>query len=320
MFLFLQHVTVALFHFGQTFMKHPFIAALAASLLCAPVFAADRDRPGRFTIDVKIDGTGHQANGRETARFTTEESTHTAFTLIGSGVPEDSNRLDIAGNAAVMQKQVDEANARAPSREQQKAIMERAKEDMAACKGDMGCLTRIGQALGVQTASWAPRPASPGANAGRFLSYSAAPAAVCKPDYQVKIRRDDAGKSEDVQGLVPFTHKTSADFKANALQSTSLCLATVVVDTKTNAIFVSLPWPEVSGKVVRKEGSHTVMDYADTGVRLSQDALDWVAKTLNGAARSGKQRTTLKIPTSSAQGGTGEKTINVEMSWNFDAK
>jgi hypothetical protein len=219
-----------------------------------------------------------------------------------------------------MQMLGDEAKARAHSPEKQKAILERARADMEACKGDMGCLTRVSQALGVQTSAWAPQPASPGANAGRFLSYSAAPANVCKPEFRAQIRSDVAGKSEDVQGLVPFTDKTRADFKANALQSTSLCLATVVVDTKTNAIFVRLPWPEVKGKYARVEGSHTVMDYADTGVRLNQEALDWVARQLRGAAKSGKQRTTLKIPASSPQGDTGEKTINVEMTWNFDAR
>ncbi|HZV65600.1 MAG TPA: hypothetical protein VFG03_11915 [Telluria sp.] len=74
-------------------MNHRFTAAvLAAALLCAPAFGADV--PGRFTLDVKIDGAGHQAKGREHSRFTTEESVHAAFTLVGSGVPEDANQLD----------------------------------------------------------------------------------------------------------------------------------------------------------------------------------------------------------------------------------
>lgn len=299
-------------------MNRCFIAALAASLLCAPAFGADR--PGRFTLDIKIDGSGHQAKGREHSKFTTEESMHSAFTLVGSGVPEDVNRLDIAGNAATMQKQVNEANARAPSREQQKEIMERAKAGMEACKGDMACMQKAAQALALQTSSWSVRPASPGANAGRFLTYAAATEAACRPEFTARLRNNADGEFADVQGLVPFTNKTSADFKANPLQSLPLCTAMLVVDKTANTIFVNLPSVEVKGKAVRVEGSHTMYDYTDTGVRLNQDALEWVAKQLQGAPKSGKQRTTLKIPTSGTLGGTGEKIINVEMTWSFDAK
>jgi hypothetical protein len=300
-------------------MNHRFIAAaLAASLLCAPAFAADV--PGRFTLDVRIDGSGHQAKGREHSKFTTEESMHAAFTLVGSGVPEDSNQLDIAGNAAILQKQVNEANARAPSREQQKAVMERAKAAMEACKGDMACMQKAAQALTLQTSSWSVRPATPGANAGRFLTYAAASENVCRPEFQARLRNNADGEFADVQGLVPFTNKTSADFKASALQSLPLCTGMLVVDTRTNTIFINLPTTEVKGRTARTEGSHTVFDNADAGVRLNQDALDWVAKQLQGAAKSGKQRTTLKIPTSGTLGGTGEKIINVEMSWSFDGK
>ena len=306
------------FLFWVTFMNHCFLAALIASLLCAPAFGADR--PGRFTLDVKIDGSGHQAKGREHSRFTSDESLHAAFTLVGSGVPEDSNRLDIEGNAATMQKQVSEANARAPSREQQKEIMERARAGMEACKGDMGCMQKAAQALALQTSSWSVRPASPGANAGRYLSYGASADTVCRPEFTARLRNNADGEFADVQGLVPFTNKTSADFKANALQSLPLCGAMLVVDKTANTIFINPPTVEVKGRSVRVEGSHTMFDYADTGVRLSQDALEWVAKQLQGAPKSGKRRTTLKIPTSGTLGGIGEKTFNVEMSWSFDAK
>jgi hypothetical protein len=300
-------------------MNHRFtVAVLAAALLCAPAFAADR--PGRFTLDVKVDGSGHQAKGREHSRFTTEESMHVAFTLVGSGVPEDTNPLDIAGNAAVLQKQVDEANARAPSRDQQKAVMERARATMEACKGDMACMQKAAQALALQTSSWSVRPASPGANAGRFLTYAAASEGVCRPEFQARLRNNADGEFADVQGLVPFTNKTTADFKASALQSLPLCTGMLVVDARANTIFIQLQTAEVKGRVVRVEGSHTRFDNADAGVRLNQDALEWVAKQLQGAAKSGKQRTTLKIPTNTTLGGIGEKIINVEMSWNFNGK
>lgn len=299
-------------------MKHPSIAALAAALLCAPAFGADR--PGRFTLDVRIDGAGHQAKGREHSSFTTEESMHLAFTVVGSGVPEDSNRLDHAANAAAMQQQVNEANARSPSQDQKTAIMERARAQMAACQGDLACIQKGAQALALQTSSWSVRPAAPGPNAGRYLTFASATQTVCKPELRATLRNNASGEFADVQGLVPFTNKNSADFKANPLQSLPLCTTMLVVDTSANTITVALQSPEIKGRSVRTEGSRTMFDYADSNVRLNQDSLDWVIKQLQGAAKSGKQRTTLKIPTNTSLGGVGEKIMNVEMTWNFEVK
>lgn len=297
-------------------MKPHSIVVLAGCLLCASAIGADR--PGRFTLDVKIDGSGHQAKGKDHSKFTTEESVHAAFTLVGSGVAEDSNQLDVTGNAATMQKQVSEANARAPSREQQQQIMEQAKATMEACNGNMACIQAAAQKLGKQTSAWSVRPASAGANAGRFMTYSPSAQHVCKAEFQARIRNSASGEFSDVQGLVPFTNTASADFKANALQATPLCTGMIVLDIKANTIFVYPPQVEVKGKVVRVEGARTMIDSSDTEVRLNRDAMDWVAKQLQGATKSGTLRTTLKIPTSSTLGGVGEKTINVEMTWKFD--
>ena len=297
-------------------MQRLTLTALAASLLCASAFAADK--PGRFTLDVKIDGSGHQAKDRAHSQFTTAESLHAAFTLLG-GDPEDSNRLDHEGNAAAMQKQVDEANARAPSHDQQKAIMEKARAQAEACRGDMTCMQKIALEMARTTSSWNVRPAPAGANAGRYMTFAAADAGVCKPEYTARIRNDVEGVFPDVQGLVPFTNNTSTDFKANAMQSLPLCSAMLVVDKSANKIYLSMQHAEVQGSVKRTEGGRVRVNDSNTGVRLSDDALAWVAKTLNGAAKSGKARTTLKIPINSTQGGVGEKTFNVEMSWKFES-
>ncbi len=298
-------------------MKRLSIAALAASLLCNPAFAADR--PGRLTLDVKIDGSGHQAKDRAHSKFTTTESMHAAFTLLG-GDPEDTNRLDHDGNAATMQKQVNEANARAPSRDQQQAMMEKARAQGEACKGDIACMQKIAMEMSRATSSWNVRPAPAGANAGRFITYAAADAGVCKPEYTAKIRNDVDGVFPDVQGLVPFTSNTSADFKANNMQSLPLCSAMLVVDKSANKIYLSMQHAEVLGNVKRTEGGRVRVNDSNIGVRMNQDALEWVARTLNGAPKSGKERTTLKIPTNTTLGGVGEKIINVEMAWKFESK
>jgi hypothetical protein len=292
------------------------LLALGASLLCSSALAADK--PGRLVLDVKIDGSGHQAKDRAHSKFVTTESLHAAFTLLG-GDPEDTNRLDHDGNAATMQNQVNEANARAPSREQQQVLMEKARAQAAACKGDMACMQRIAMDMAKTTSSWNVRPAPAGANAGRYITYAAADAALCKPEYTARIRNDVEGAFPDVQGMVPFTQNTAADFKASQLQSLPLCSAMLVLDKSANKLYLNMQHAEVQGSIKRTEGGRVRVNDSNVGVRLNQEALEWVAKTLNGAARSGKERTTLKIPTSSTLGGTGEKTINVELSWKFES-
>ncbi len=297
-------------------MKRLILAALAASLLDTTVLAADK--PGRLVIDVKIDGSGHQAKDRAHSKFVTTESMHAAFTLLG-GDPEDINRLDHDGNAAAMQGQLNAANARAPSREQQQAIMEKARAQAGACKGDMACMQKIAMEMAKTTSSWSARPAPAGANGGRFITYSASDPDYCKPEYTARIRNDADGVFPDVQGLVPFTNTTTADFKANNIQSLPLCSAMLVLDKSSNKIHLSMHHAEVLGSVKRTEGGRVRVDERNVGVRLNQDALEWVAKTLNGVPKSGRECTTLKIPTSSTLGGTGEKTINVEVTWKFES-
>ena len=251
------------------------LAALAACLLWAPAFGAER--LGRFTLDVKIEGAGQLAKGSEHSRSSTEESLHAAFTLASPGIPEAENRLEEAGSNL--------------------AAMQRASQRLA---------------------SQGQRPAAQGARAGRYLTYSGTAENICRPEYRARIRSQAEGALVDVYGITPFTHVVSADFKATPVQLTPLCSALVVVDTANNNIFVYPPGVTVRGKVLRTEGKRPTIDSPNTNLRLTQEAMDWVVRQLQSAARSGTQRTTLKIP--GAAGETGETVIKVEMSWSFEGK
>jgi hypothetical protein len=301
-------------------MKRALPLIATVTLLLACLAAAAGERPGRLVVDIKIDGKGHQKNGGAYSTFTSAEQMHAAATLLSSGVPEDTNRLDMAGNAAAMQKQANEAKARAPDRAGQEAYMERAKAAMAACAGNTACMTQVAQKMGRETSSWNVRPPNNSANAGRFLTYAMSPAAVCKGEFDAKLKTEAEGKFPDVQGLVPFTSKTNADYHASELQKNSLCNGTIVFDTRNDRIFAYVPMVEIKGQKLRMEGSYTAQDNKDGEVRMNQDALAWAEKQLQNAPRSGKQRTTLKIPTDTPLGGVGEKIINVEMSWSFESK
>jgi hypothetical protein len=301
-------------------MKRTLALTAFLALLLAGLTATAAERPGRLTIDIKIDGKGHQKNGGAYSTFTSAEQMHAAATLLSSGVAEDTNRLDHAGNAAAMQKQGEQAKARAPDRAGQEAYMERARAAMAACSGNTACMTQVAQKMGRETSSWNVRPPDNSANAGRFLTYAMSPPAVCKGEFDAKVKTEVEGKFPDVQGLVPFTSKSNADYHANELEKGSLCNGTIVLDTRNDRIFAYVPMVEIKGRKLRMEGSYTALDSKDGEVRMNQDALAWVEKQLQNAPKSGKQRTTLKIPTDTPLGGVGEKIINVEVSWSFESR
>ncbi len=292
-------------------------AAMALAMGTAPAQAAER--MGRLTLDIKIDGKGRQQKDATYSTFTTDESVHAAFSLVTSGDPEDTNRLDIAGNAAATQRQVDQAMARTPDTAAQAAMVERARIAMAACKGDVGCMSQAAQALGQQTASWSALPPDNSANEGRYLTFATPNTSQCKGEFNARIASDTQGKLADVQGLVPFTKRARADYRATDLQASTLCNGMIVLDTRLNRIFAYIPEVEVKGHSVWTEGTRTTLD-ADGEIRLNQDALVWAARQLQNAPASGTQKTRLKIPTQTALGGTGEKTIDVQITWRFDGR
>ncbi len=230
-------------------------AAMALAMGTAPAQAAER--MGRLTLDIKIDGKGRQQKDATYSTFTTDESVHAAFSLVTSGDPEDTNRLDIAGNAAATQ--------------------------------------------------------------GRYLTYATPDASQCKGEFNARITSDTQGKLADVQGLVPFTKRARADYRATDLQASTLCNGMIVLDTRLNRIFAYIPEVEVKGHSVWTEGTRTTLD-ADGEIRLNQDALIWAARQLQNAPPSGTQKTRLRIPTQTALGGTGETNIDVQITWRFDGR
>lgn len=294
--------------------------ALVLILALGSTFAQASERAGRLTLDLQIDGKGHQQKGGTYSKFTTRETMHLAFTLVSSGEPEDTNRLDIAGNNAATQKQVAQAKARTPDRAGQEAVAQQARAEMEACKGNVACMSQVAQKLGQQTASWNALPPDNSANEGRYLTFATPDASQCKGEFTAKITADVEGKLGDVQGLVPFTRTERADYRATALQAMSLCNGMIVLDIRENRLFASIPEVEIKGHKVWTEGSRTTLDTKDGEIRLNQDAFVWATKQLHNGPRSGIQKARLKIPVSTTLGGEGENVLDVQLSWKFESK
>jgi hypothetical protein len=293
-------------------LTHTFYAAV---LVLAGTAQAEQLHPGRQTLDIKIYGLGHTQSGKASATVKTAETVHMAFTLV-AGTPEPTNRLDLVANQQSMEKYMAASQAKAPPRDKQKEVMERGQKAIQACGQDVACMQRAALKLTQETSSWQAAP-PPAPTEERYLTYAATMPNVCKPEYAARVNDVTEGTRNDVQGLVPFVQKASADDKGNANNLPILCAGMLVLDMKTNRIWFAGQVPAPHGRAVFTEGTHTVSDRPDAELALNHGALDWAIKQLNGGARSGKARTTLKQPLALAGGHKGDSAVTVDVSWSF---
>ncbi|UGQ46821.1 hypothetical protein [Massilia endophytica] len=295
-----------------------FPLAVLAFAAAASVSAADHY--GRLTVDVKIEGKGQTQRGKDYSRSTTAQNVHMAFNVMRSGDGDDRNMLDDAGNAAEMEKYAAASRARAPSPEKQKEVMMRMQKEAEACRNDVNCMQAVALKMAKETASWAAPAPDHSADEGRYFNYIPVGAAQCKGEFTAKIADSEEGAYSDVAGMRPFTTKVAADFKAGELEKATVCIGSVTVDSRTGKLYSRLAVPVIKGRHRSTDAGHVTHDSADSQLLLNADAMKWAFAQLNGGARSGVQRTTLKAPLSSSMAGQGEQTLNVEVRWTFDGK
>lgn len=293
------------------------VLLLPAMLLHGLVAA---EQPARMTIDLQVRSHGTAQKGRESARWTASEKFHASFAMLTSGVPENTNRLDLGGNAAGVGKSLREAQERTPGRAQQEAVAARGKAALDACKGDLSCMMQVAQDLGNATAAWNARsPEAPGD--ARFLTYYAPDPERCGGDYSAVIKRDKTGVFPDVQGLVPYMETMTADYHASALEKSSLCgqVAMMVLDTAAEKVYASVfPVMKIRGKRTRQEQQRPVQQ-SEGEVMLQNELVTWVLEKMrHGLPKSGKERVELKFPADT--GWRGEKVFTVDFAWAFDAR
>jgi hypothetical protein len=292
------------------------IGAAFCCAICGPAGAAER--PGQLKLEAKISSRGSMQDGQKRSSWSGTEEFTLSATMLSSGLPDPQNRIDLEGNAAAAQQQMKQAQSRMPSPEQQKATMERARSAMESCKGNVACLTQAAQQLSAATSSWNMRPADTSADSGRFYSYNPPMPAQCNGDFHGQIKRASEGSFADVQGHVPFTLNTSADYRATPLEKQGLCvqIGLIVLDTRDSKVFVHALPLEVTGRIVRTEGQRVMTDDAQSRIRFNEEAMKWISNKLrSGVARSGKEHVIL--PALAAGGATVKGSIEVDLSWQF---
>jgi hypothetical protein len=293
------------------------LSLIAAALATAPLAHA-ADQYGRFTFDLKVDGAGQEQRGQDYSKSKISQSAHVAFTVMRSGDGDDRNFLDHAAANAAMAQHVEASRARAPSQAKQQETMAQAQKALAACKNDMACMQNVAAKLGRETASWSAPPPDTSADEGRYLNYIQVEPAQCKAEFSARIDDSTSGAYADVAGMRPATTKVAVDFKGSEMEKAAVCMGGVTVDKRTGKIMARIAMPEVKGRYVSTDAGKVTADSANSQFSLNADAVKWAFDQINGGARSGSQRGTLKIP--AAAPAKGETVLNVEVRWSFDGK
>lgn len=296
------------------------IFAAAMSTFLGAAAASSEVRHARLVLDVKIESrgasrsalTGEQGTGRSS------EALHTTVTLRPARSLERTNPNDRAAAGERLAKASREAEAKRPPREVIEARQRQLQADLRACGMDMACINRVSGAYSTESAAWTPKLA-PETGERRYRRYSGHPG--CESDLHARIQGSRQGTIPDVQGPVPFTEETHADYRAARDDKALLCgsFNDLVLDVKTDRIYVTIGQLPIKGTHTRIEnGRSRVSKEGLKDVRLHADAMEWVRQQLQGVARTGSMRGTIEMKGQPGDKSTRSGTVEVELSWRFE--
>lgn len=282
------------------------VLVLSAGGVALPGAAAERI--SRLVLDVKVNGQGSSGGSR------IAEKLHTTVTLRSNGRLHKKNEADQAAAAAEGQKMARELEARRPPKEVVEARQKRYVAEAKACGSDLACLNKAGTEYQKDTAAWSPKYEQP-TGEDRYMNFGSHRG--CASDLHATIDTVYKGTIMDVQGPIPFSETTQADYRATPEDKQALCHAftPLVVDVKEKKFYTSVGALPMKGKFTRLEGNRN--PYGDNGpvnVRLHDGAMKWVREQLQGAPLQGTARTTLTY----GKPGSGQSKVDVELSWRFE--
>jgi hypothetical protein len=299
---------------------------------------AQADEAARLTVELKVSGTeAVRASGPNSdhaeGRF--NDSYRFATTVRGSGELTNVNVKDphyaekMMAHAARVQQQVERRQPARPAGPQltPEQLEARAVAGQQACQGDLNCLMKLSQEL--QGHMMATQPASPAPAAAyiedqeddyRYLDFFGGE--DCDTSIRVVIDRMLTGEYADVQGMVPYSVRRTADYAGNDLQRQLTCLAaSLVLDVEDQVFYtVSLGMPEATGRYVRDVRGRPV-ESGESPLSLQAEISEWVAQQLRQAPVSGQRRATIALGQDrSAALGAGDYTgqAEVELNWTLE--
>lgn len=154
----------------------------------------------------------------------------------------------------------------------------------------------------------------------RYLDYYPAP--ECRAEIRVRIDRVLSGEFDDVQGLVPYSVRHSADYAGSELEQQMTCFtASLVLDAKEQVFYTDgLGVPEAQG-LQQREVRGRPAESGEARLTVHEEVALWVAEQLRKAPVQGRRQASIPLlqdrSGSMSRGAyTGE--ADVELSWALE--
>jgi hypothetical protein len=295
------------------------------------------EEAARLTVDLKVSGTeavhasgpnSDHAEGRfnDSYRFVTTVRASGELNNVNVKDPRYAEKM--MAYAARVQQQVERMQPAGPQLTPEQ-LEARAVAGQQACQGDIDCLMKLSQEL--QGHIMAMQAAAPAPAAGsayveeqeddyRYLDFFGGEG--CDTSIRVVINRTLTGEYADVQGMVPYSVRITADYTGNDLQRQLICLAaSLVLDVEAQVFYTdSLGMPEATGRYAREENGRPI-ESGESPMSLQTEISEWVAQQLRQAPVSGQRRASIVL----GQGrpaalGAGDYTgqAEVELNWKLE--
>lgn len=143
----------------------------------------------------------------------------------------------------------------------------------------------------------------------------------CESRIRVGIQRELSGEFADVQGMVPYTVKRSADYEGSELEKLMSCIAhSLVYDSQDKLIYTAtVVIPEAMVHTVREVRGRAIQT-SEVHMNMIGEVGTWVVEQLRKAPARGQLSATLPLtqarsPTMSVGDYAGQ--AKVELSWSL---
>ena len=319
-------------------MSHP-VRLLA--LACAPFLFLSAtalqagEKRARLTVQVSVEGTeGVVGNGsnRTSAKFREGYTLVTYLKSDGELSQYDTKDPEYAqkmmGLSQNVQKNVRAAQGKAHVKKlTQSQLQEYVQAKQKDCGADQNCLMKLAmeaqELMSNMDVGGATSAGSTAAYTGeeplRYLNYFGFD--DCGASAQVYVDRTTQGTLGDVNGVVPYTVRDTADYRSTPVELRMICNSHVlVVDSKDGSFSSDGAFiPGAKGTSVRTMRGKTEQSTGEAATH--GEVYTWVNEQLRHAARSGQKNTTIKL--TQGRGGaihsgqySGE--ARVQISWKLE--
>lgn len=154
----------------------------------------------------------------------------------------------------------------------------------------------------------------------RYLDYYPSP--ECRAEIRVHIDRVLSGEFDDVQGLVPWSVRHSADYAGSELEQQMMCFtASLVLDVKEQVFYTDgLGVPEAQG-LQQREVRGRPPESGEARLSVHEEVALWVAEQLRRAPAKGRRQASIPLlqdRSGSMSRGEYAGEADVELSWALE--